>query len=97
MPPRWVKTKDHKPSRFGPNYEDDDWLLVSGGFVVGRVLPSSGDRVPGRFNWSLTGPHTPEAPVSIGGAAKDVHSAKAALLESWRRWQEWAEMHDRDT
>lgn len=97
MPPRWIKTKDVRPSRFGPNYEDDDWSLMSGGFVVGRVLSSSGDRVQGRFNWSMTGPHTPEAPVPIGGTADDIEGAKAALLASWRLWQAWADMQDRDT
>lgn len=96
MPPRWIKTKDVRPSRFGPNFEPDDWSLISGSFVVGRVLPASGDRVQGRFTWTITGPHTPEAPVSTGGSAKDVHSAKAALLASWRKWQEWAGMQDRD-
>lgn len=97
MPPRWIKTKDHKPAPFPPNYHDEDWLLLSGGFVVGRVGPAGGSPVKGRFDWSLTGPHTPEAPVPIGGPAGDVDSAKAALLASWRLWQAWAEMQDRDT
>jgi hypothetical protein len=63
MAPRWIKTKDHNPSPHRPNYTDDDWLLLSGARVVGRVLPAAGDPHPGRYNWLLTGPHTPQAPV----------------------------------
>ena|SRR4030088_1588599 len=96
MPPRWIKTKDHKPTLYGPNYDENDWLMLSGRFVVGRVGPAGGSPVKGRFDWSLTGPHTPEAPVRIGGTADDIEGAKAALLSSWRRWQEWAELQDRD-
>jgi hypothetical protein len=69
-------------------------LLLSGEFVVGRVLPLRGDR--GLFNWSTTGPHSPKVPRPTRGSAKDLDSAKAALLASWRRWQEWAEMQDRE-
>ena len=96
MPPRWIKSKDHKPSPYAPKYEDDDWLLLSGRFVIGRVLRSDGHLVQGRFNWSMTGPHTPQAPVATGGTASDVEAAKAALLASWRLWQAWAEMQDRE-
>jgi hypothetical protein len=94
MPPRWIKTKDHFPRPIAPRYEDDDWLLLSGEFVVGRVLPASGGTKT-QLNWSLTGPHTPEAPVERGGTADDVESAKAALLAAWRAWQYWAGVQDR--
>ena len=93
MPPRWIKTKDYKPSNFSPKSEDGDWLLLSGEFVVGRVLPPGAVR--GLFNWSMTGPHNPKAPRPNRGSANDLESAKGALLASWRRWQEWAELQDR--
>ena len=95
MPPRWIKTRDYKPSNFLPKSEDDDWLLLSGEFVVGRVLPPGADRVRRLFNWSMTGPHSPKVPRPNRGAEKDLESAKTALLASWRRWQEWAELQDR--
>jgi hypothetical protein len=60
MAPRWIKTKDYKPSNFLPISEDDDWLLLSGEFVVGRVLPPGANRVGRLFNWSMTGPHGPK-------------------------------------
>jgi hypothetical protein len=97
MAPRWIKTKDYKPSNFLPISEDDDWLLLSGEFVVGRVLPPEADRVLGLFKWSMTGPHSPKVPRPNRGSAKDLQSAKAALLDCWRRWQEWAELQDRET
>jgi hypothetical protein len=95
MAPRWIKTKDYKPSNFLPISEDDDWLLLSGEFVVGRVLPPGANRVGRLFNWSMTGPHGPKVPRPNRGSANDLESAKAALLASWRRWQEWAELQDR--
>jgi len=93
MPPRWIKTKDYEPSNFSPKSEDD-WLLLSGEFVVGRVLPPGTDR--GLFNWSMRGPHSSKVPRPNRGSAKDLESAKAELLASWQRWQEWAELQDRE-
>jgi hypothetical protein len=77
-------------TRIGPSS-----LLFSGEFVVGRVLPPGADRVRRLFNWSMTGPHSPKAPRPNRGSAMDLESAKVALLASWRRWQEWAELQDR--
>ena len=96
MAPRWIKTKDYKPSHFLPKSEADDWLLLSGQFVVGRVLPPGADRVRDLFYWSMTRPHNPKAPRPNRGFANDLEGAEAALLASWRRWQEWAELQDRD-
>jgi hypothetical protein len=44
----------------------------------------------------LTGPHTSSAPISTRGTAESADAAKAELLTSWRRWQEWAGIKDRD-
>jgi hypothetical protein len=95
MAPRWIRTKDHKPLSSTPPYGQDDWLLISGNWVVGRVLPASGDPQRGRYKWSLTGPHTPEAPMPKGGTEPDAERAKDALLAAWRAWQFWAGMQDR--
>ena len=84
MTPRWIKTKDHEPSPHRPNYGDDD--LLSGAWVVGRVLPAYGTPNPGQYNWNLTGAHTPQAPVSTRGACDSADTAKAELFASWRRW-----------
>ncbi len=94
--PRWIEAKDHKASPYSPQYGEDDWLLLSGRFVVGRVLHDHGAPQPNRFSWSLTGPHSPEALVEPHGTTGDLEAAKAALLASWRRWQEWAGVQDRD-
>jgi hypothetical protein len=56
--------------------------LLSGAFVVGRVPLAAGDSHLGRYDWSLTGPQTPEAPVSTCGTADSEDAAKAGLLES---------------
>ena len=38
MAPRWIQTKDYSDTVFEPVQPNDDWLLISGNFVVGRVL-----------------------------------------------------------
>lgn len=38
------------------------------------------------FVWSLTGPHTPEAPVAKGGEAATVAEAKEQLVDAMRGW-----------
>jgi hypothetical protein len=38
VPPRWIQTKDYHDTVFEPAQPEDDWLLVSREFVVGRVL-----------------------------------------------------------
>ena len=95
MPPRWIKTADRRGS-FPPVHPDDDLLLVSGAFVVGRVLPAmAGRSIPTRWGWSLTGPYSPgEAGAPTHGYATSLEEAKAALLASWRRWQQWAGVRD---
>lgn len=94
MAPRWIKTKDAAPHMFRANESrDDDLLLMSGGWNVGRVMPASA-MLEGRYNWSLNGPHTPNGPVPTHGDVATLEEAKAELLTSWRRWQVWAGMLD---
>jgi hypothetical protein len=93
MTPRWIKTNDYEPSPHKPRYADDDWLMLSGEWVVGRVSPAYGGPHTG-CNWMLTGPHTSSAPISTRGTGESADAAKAELLTSWRRWQEWAGMRD---
>ncbi len=96
MAPRWIKTKDYHTASWAARHPDDDWLLVSGEWMVGRVLPVGGMGGQQRYTWSLTGPHTPQAGVPIGGEAGGIDEAKGALLASWRRWQAWAGVADAD-
>lgn len=94
MAPVWIKTKDAAPHMFGANAAgDDDLLLVSGEWRIGRILPASAVKA-GRYNWSLTGPHSPDAPGPSRGDVATLEEAKAALLASWRRWQGWAGVRD---
>jgi hypothetical protein len=95
MAPHWIKTNDYEPSPHKRRYADDDWLMLSGEWVVGRVSPAYGGPHAG-CNWMLTGPHTSSAPISTRGTAESADAAKAELLTSWRRWQEWAGIKDRD-
>jgi bifunctional non-homologous end joining protein LigD len=86
--PRWVLTKDYRPQHIAPIHEAaTDWLLISGGFVVGRVhRPSAGPR-----HWSLLGT-TKAAPIEQGGWADSIDAAKADLLSVWQARLEWAEL-----
>ena len=94
MAPRWIKTKD-KPGNFPTRHPEDDWLMLSGGFVVGRVFAAEAGSGPPRWIWSLTGPYTPqESGARTHGDAPGRNEAMAALLANWRRWQDWAGMRD---
>jgi hypothetical protein len=92
MAPRWIKTQDRRPSPFPPKGEDD-WLLVSGELVVGRVFRDSSGPHAGRVIWVLT--VTPGL-VAARGVSDSIEKAQEELLASWRAWQEWAGMRDRD-
>jgi hypothetical protein len=89
--PRWVLTKDYRPQHMAPAHEEaTDWLLISGGFVVGRVQrPSDGPRHDP--HWSLLGT-TKAAPIEQAGWADSIDAAKAAVLSAWQAWLEWAEL-----
>jgi hypothetical protein len=90
--PRWITTSEYQPRIFGPAYEDEtDWLLLSGSFVVGRLhRPLTGLRHD--LHWSLTGPHTPQAPLEKQGWAHSVADGKAKLFDAWCAWLQWAEL-----
>lgn len=92
MPPRWIQTKDYHDTVFEPAQPEDDWLLVSGEFVVGRVLRDRSGPQADRFAWSLTGPHG--SPIGNHGITDTFEEAQDALLASWRRWQQWAGVRD---
>ncbi len=91
MAPRWIKTKDH-PSPPLPPKGEDDWLLLSGEFVVGHVFRESSGSRAGRVVWTLTGLHGLAA---AKGVADSIEKAQDELLASWREWQQWAGVQDR--
>jgi len=92
MAPRWIRTKDYSDTVFEPAQSEDDWLLLSGEFVIGRVLRDRSGPQAGRFAWSLTGPQG--GPTSNYGMAGTFEEAQGELLTAWRRWQMWAEVRD---
>ena len=97
MSPRWVKAGDPERAPSVLKYDSGDWLLISGQsseFVVGRVLRTRAGPHAGQFSWSLTG--VLGATVGNVGVTESLEAAQAELLASWRRWQEWAGVQDRD-
>jgi hypothetical protein len=93
MAPRWIETKDYRDAVLDPPQPEDDLLLCSGEFVVGRVLRDRSGPQAGRYSWSLTGIRG--APIQNQGTVDTLDDAKAELLANWRRWQEWAGMRDK--
>jgi hypothetical protein len=92
---RWIKAVHHRLSSFAPQHDDDDLLLLSAEFVVGRVYRDRSQPQASKFFWSLTGPHgSPTG--NRYGMTDTLDSAQAELLASWRRWQEWAGVRDAD-
>jgi hypothetical protein len=90
---RWIRTIDKSPHMFSTRERgDNDWLLYSGGWQVGRLQeelrPAGAQRIA--FGWSFTGPHTPEAPVAKRGEAASLAVAKQQLVNAMRAWAVWA-------
>jgi hypothetical protein len=90
--PRWTRTKDYQLRSFGPAYEEEtDWVLVSGGLLVGRVhRPLMGPRHDP--HWAITGLRTPKAPLEQHGWADSVDDGKTNLFSAWCAWLSWAEL-----
>jgi hypothetical protein len=96
---RWVRTIDESPHMFSTREAaDNDWLLYCGAWQVGRLheelRPAGAQRIV--FGWSLTGPHTPEAPVAKRGEAASVAVAKQQLVNAMRAWAVWAGVRTAD-
>jgi hypothetical protein len=87
---RWRRTIDVSPHMFSqPAAAEDDWLLYCGPWLVGRVSRAGGAHRE-MISWSLTGPHTPEAPGAKVGITDDVDAAKTQLIAAFRAWAAWA-------
>ena len=82
MAPRWIETKDRFLT-LQTAHPVEDWVLVSGEFVVGRVLQDRAGPQAGRCSWSLTGPLG--SSIDNQGIAETFEGAPDALLASWRR------------
>jgi hypothetical protein len=81
--PRWA------PAAGG---DADDWLLFSGGFMVGRVhRPASGPRRDPHWRLGVLSAATP-VPFDQQGWAETVGEARARLLNAWCAWLAWAEL-----
>lgn len=92
MAPRWISDERSPPFPHAPDYEDDDWVLLSGQYMVGRVTRQPERPNAGEFAWSVTGPF---GPINTGGFARTLDQAQEQLLTAWRQWQDWAELQDR--
>jgi hypothetical protein len=91
MAPRWIKTKQFQTAPWTVRHPDDDWLLVSGDFVVGRVFREATGPHAGRIVWKLTGLHGLTA---ANGVANSIEDAQEAVRAGWREWQAWAGVRD---
>src|ERR1700758_1738998 len=89
---RFRRTIDVSPHMFSTReHADTDWVLYCGGWLVGRIYENQRPIAPRIvFVWSLTGPVTPEAPVTTRGEALTVAAAKGQLAAAMRAWAIWA-------
>ena len=95
---RFKQTVDEAPHMFSTREAaDTDWLLYCGGWQVGRIHASRKPVEPHIvFVWSLTGPHTPEAPVPKHGETTTIVEAKQQLVDAMRAWAIWAGLRTAD-
>lgn len=89
---RWVRTIDESPHMFpapiaGPE-ADEDWLLYSGGCLVGRLSRDGG--VLNQLAWRLTRGDAINAPVPKVGSVASIEEGKEQLIAAYRSWAAWA-------
>jgi len=90
----WLRTIDKSPHMFSAKADpNEDWVLYSGGWLIGRVCRAGGAQT-GLYLWSLTGPHTPEAPGVKHGTEASIAAAQERLVSSWQAWVAWAELQE---
>lgn len=79
----------------GPVQRDEpDFVVLSGGLVVGRIYRIQAGPQQGRWFWSVTGVHAAPVVMRITDRADTLEAAKAQLAENWRKWLSWARLKE---
>ena len=71
-----------------------DFVVLSGGLVVGRIYRIQAGPQQGRWFWSVSGIHAEPAVMRISDRADTLDAAKAQLAENWRKWLSWARLKE---
>ena len=95
---RFKRSIDVAPHMFANRvHADTDLLLYSGAWQVGRLQETHRSTEPRVvFVWSLPGPHTPEAPVTLHGEATSLKDAMQQIVDAMRAWTIWAGLRTAD-
>ena len=74
----WIKTKNHKPDPRGPEWREDDWLLVDGDEVLARAYAYEHGPQGGRWFWALS---------AWGGHSGTADTFEGARTAVWARME----------
>lgn len=77
--------------------EEPDFMVLSGGLVVGRIYRLHAGPQEGRWFWAINGVNTEPGVARMSERADTLEEAKAALAENWRKWLAWARLREIET
>lgn len=80
-----------------PVYRDEpDFVVLSGGLVVGRIYRIHAGPQHGRWFWTVSGVHAAPAVMRLSDRVDTLEAAKAELAANWRKWLAWARLKEID-
>jgi hypothetical protein len=78
-----------------PDNAPDDYLVLHGKLMVGRVYKRSATTQPEvLWIWALNGMTGLPSDLAIAGTAATREEALAAVNEKWTKWLEWANLKE---
>jgi hypothetical protein len=83
----FAENKQPKPE-WGPN----DYLVFSGGFIVGSIRQETAGQQRGKWFWAINGVHAGPAVMAICSHTDTLEDAKAQLASEWRKWLAWSKL-----
>ena len=83
-------------SRSSGKWSEDDFDIVSGELVIGRLMKIVHARNEAVWRWHLNAISGPSTEVRTSGHEPDLDAAKAAIAANWRKWVELAGLSEKE-
>ena len=96
MPLTLRRTADHysELKQPKPDWGPDDYLVFSGGLIVGTIRQEDAGQQKGKWFWAISGANAGPAVMAISGHCDTLEEAKTQIALSWRKWLAWANLRE---
>jgi hypothetical protein len=83
--------------RVGVYKDVPDYCVMSGEFVVGRIMKDrTGLQTDRAWEWAINGVHAGPDVMKKRGYGPTLAEAKAQFRENWNKWLDWAALQERE-